>query len=67
MLGFATPSLINKKRVKSPADYFPLVMWLLLNLLLAVGAGLHQLWLAVAVIAVGSVVVAVFAIKGVRW
>jgi uncharacterized membrane protein len=67
MLGFATPSLINKKRVKSPADYFPLVMWVLLNLLLAVGAALHQLWLAVAVITVGSVVVAVFAIKGVRW
>jgi uncharacterized membrane protein len=67
ILGFATPSLINKKRTKSLPDYYPLATWLLVNGLFAAGAAAHQLWTAVAVIAGGSIVATVFAIKGARW
>jgi len=67
ILAFATPSLINKKPVKQPPDYSPLAIWLLLNGFLIAGAIAHQLWLAVAVVAVASVTTSVFAIKGARW
>jgi uncharacterized membrane protein len=68
ILAFATPALINKKPMpKPPPDYSPLAVWLLLNILFATGAAVHQLWPAVGVIALGSVAVAVFAIRGARW
>ncbi len=67
ILAFATPVLINKKPSKHPPDYQPLVVWVLLNAVFAVGAGLHHLWLAVGLCAVSVVVVAVAAIRGARW
>jgi len=44
ILAFATPSLINKKPVKHPPDYHPLVVWVLLNALFITGAVNRQLW-----------------------
>ncbi len=67
ILAFATPSLINKKSVKQPPDYYPLVLWLFLNGLFIAGAAAHQLWLAVVVVACATMVATVFAIKGARW
>ena len=65
ILAFATPSLINKKPgPQPPPDYSPLVVWLLLDLLFATGAAVHQLWPAVGLIVLSSVGVAVFAIRG---
>jgi uncharacterized membrane protein len=68
ILAFATPSLINKKpRPQPPQDYSPLMVWLLLNSLFATGAAVHRLWPAVGLIALGSLVVTVFALRGARW
>jgi uncharacterized membrane protein len=67
ILAFATPSLINKKPVKQPPDYSPLVMWLLLSGLFVAGMAAHELWLGLAVVSCGSITVTVFAIKGARW
>lgn len=68
ILAFATPALINKKPVpQPPPEYSPLVVWLLLNFLFATGAAVHHLWPAAGLIALSSVAVAVFAIRGARW
>jgi hypothetical protein len=67
ILGFATPSLINKKPVKHPPEWWPLVVWVLLNGLFVAGAASHNLWLAVGVVGTGAAVVAIFAVKGARW
>ena len=68
ILAFATPSLINKQpRQQPPPDYSPLVVWLLLSFLFATGAAVHHLWPAVGAVALSSVGVAVFAIRGARW
>lgn len=65
ILAFATPALINKKPMTPPPpDYHPLAVWLLLSLLFATGAIVHQLWAAVAVISAGSVTVTVLALRG---
>jgi hypothetical protein len=45
ILAIATPWLINKKPIaKSPPDYFPLIIWSFLMLLLTVGNATQQLW-----------------------
>jgi uncharacterized membrane protein len=67
ILGFATPSLINKKPVKHPPEYWPLVLWVLLNALFISAAFANQLWLAAAIVSLFTAVVAIFAIKGARW
>ncbi len=68
ILAFATPFLINKRPMAPPPpDYYPLVVWLLLMLLFATGVALNQLWPALAVISLISVIVAVFALRGARW
>ena len=68
ILAFATPALINKKPVQQPPpQYSPLVVWLLLDLLFATGAAVHQLWPAVGLIVLSGVGVTVFAIRGARW
>ncbi len=67
ILAFATPSLIDKKKVKHPPDYQPLIIWLLLNLLFATGAVAHQLWPAAALTVTASMVVSIFAVRGARW
>jgi uncharacterized membrane protein len=65
ILAFATPALINKQpTTHPPPDYHPLAVWLLLSVLFATGAAVHQLWAAVAVIAAGSVTVTALALRG---
>jgi putative membrane protein len=60
ILAFITPALINKRPMKQPPpDYHPLAVWLLLNLLFATGAAVHNLWPAVGFISGVSVVVAI--------
>jgi uncharacterized membrane protein len=66
ILAFATPALINKKPVKFPPDYYPLALWLMLNVLFLTGAALHRLWAAAAVIAAQTLLAAIFAIRGAR-
>jgi uncharacterized membrane protein len=41
IFAFVTPVLLNKKPVKSPPDYYPLVVWLLIMLLFLTGAVRH--------------------------
>lgn len=67
ILAFVTPALINKKPVKHPPDYHPLVVWTLLNALFVTGTGMHQLWLASAVGLAAILMVAIFALRGGRW
>jgi uncharacterized membrane protein len=65
ILAFITPALINKKPMKQPAaDYHPLAVWLLLNLLFATGSGVNRLWPAVAVICGGGLSLTVLALRG---
>jgi len=67
ILVFATPWLINKQPVKRPMDYQPLLVWLLINLCLAVSNAVNDRWLAVSVCAVGNAIAGSFAIRGARW
>jgi uncharacterized membrane protein len=67
ILAFATPWLINKKAVKQPPDYQPLILWLLLNFLFGSGAVAQRLWPAVGLVLVSSIVVSIFAVRGARW
>jgi uncharacterized membrane protein len=67
ILAFATPSLIDKKKVKHPPDYQPLLLWLLLNLFLLTGVTVHQLWPAAVAIAGGTILVSIFAVRGAKW
>jgi hypothetical protein len=67
ILAFVTPSFINKKPGKQPTDYFPLIVWLLLNIGFAAGSLSNGLWAAAIVILTGSVVVMTFAVRGARW
>ena len=67
ILAFVTPSLINKKPVKQPPDYYPLVVWFLLNALFAAGTFANGLWPASVVILSASAIAAVFAVRGAMW
>ncbi len=67
ILTFALPWLINKQPIKQPKDYHPLVVWLLLNLWVATGNALEQLWPAAGVGILGNALGAIYAIRGARW
>jgi uncharacterized membrane protein len=67
ILAFTTPALLNKKPVKHPPDYYPLLIWVLLNLVFVAGAAALRLWPAVMLVLAQSVVVSVFAVRGARW
>lgn len=67
IIAFATPFLINKKPAKSPADYHPLIIWNLLNLLLIIGALSQHFWLAAGISATAGVLATVFAVRGAQW
>jgi putative membrane protein len=60
ILAFATPSLINKSPAKQPSsvDHFPLMIWLMLNVLFATGALVNQLWPAFGFVAGSATAVA---------
>jgi len=67
ILAFSTPSLINKKPVKHPPDYHPLIIWVLINALFITGALSRHLWLAAGVVSAGTSVVAVLAMRRATW
>ena len=67
ILAFVTPALINKNPKKSPADYRPVVIWILFDVLFAVGAATRELWTAVIFCALAGITVATAAIRGGRW
>ena len=67
ILAFATPSLINKKPVKHPPDYHPLIIWLLVNGLFATGTLARHLWMAALFVVVQCIVVTIFALRGATW
>jgi uncharacterized membrane protein len=69
MLAFVTPLLMNRssRSRKSPPDYHPLAVWILLLVLFGAGAALENLWSAVALCAVAATVPTIFAIRGARW
>jgi uncharacterized membrane protein len=67
ILAFATPSLINKKPVKQPPDFRPLIIWLLVNILFATGVLGRQLWTASCVVFAHCIIVTIFAIRGATW
>lgn len=67
-LAAVTPWLINKKPSRqSPADYHPLIVWALLNLLAAAGNAAHQLWWAAGFGLAATTLVTIFAVRGGRW
>lgn len=70
ILAFATPVLIDKRRLRSanrPPDYHPLTVWLLAVILFAVGAATKQLWLATSVCSCIALAIVVFALRGAKW
>ncbi len=68
ILAFTTPWLINKRHIKhAPPDYHPLIVWLLLNLLLAAGNAAHHLWSATAFTLAATVTIAILALRGAHW
>lgn len=69
MFAFATPFLINKssRSRKTPPDYQPLIVWVLLLGWFATGTALEKIWSATAVCVVTALVSVVFAIRGARW
>ncbi len=70
ILAFATPSLIDKRQQRSsnrPPDYHPLVLWLTIMTLFAVGAATRELWPAMIYSITAGITVAVFAVRGARW
>jgi uncharacterized membrane protein len=67
ILLFTTPWLINKMPVRRPMDYQPLVVWLMLNLNVAVGNAAHGFWMPVWASLAGNGIAVVFAVRGARW
>ena len=67
ILGFITPSLINKKPgPPGRPDYLPLVVWVLLEALFAGGGATLSLWFPMSLLSVGSLVITTLALWGAR-
>ncbi len=67
MLAFATPFLINKKPVKSPPFYHPLMVWLTVNLVFASGVSTSRLKLALLAILGICALLFSASMAGARW
>ena len=67
ILAFATPSLINKKSTRQPADFYPLVIWLMVNALFVTGALVQGLWAAALVEVTGAIAAGIIAVRGGMW
>jgi len=67
VLMFTIPWLINKRPIKQPMDYHPLVIWLLLNFGLAAVNAANGLWAAAIVGMITNGLVAVYSVRGARW
>ena len=67
ILAFCTPFLINKKPVKSPPFYHPLIVWLTGSVVFASGLSSgHLKWAMMAVLGVSALVFSA-AMAGARW
>jgi len=67
ILGITTPWLINKKPAgEVPPDYWPLVIWLFLMLILVIGSAIHELWRAAEFGLMTSIMVSVAAWRNSR-
>jgi hypothetical protein len=64
ILVFATPSLINKRRVSLPPDRYPLGIWVLANLLFATAAITRHAWSAATLASLSAVVVTLLGMRG---
>jgi uncharacterized membrane protein len=64
ILAFATPSLINKKPVRFPPNYYPLWIWLLLMALFLTAAAVHHLRAAVVLISLQMLAVTFLSFRG---
>jgi uncharacterized membrane protein len=67
ILAFSTPSLINKKPVKQPIDYSPVLVWTLCHVVLLAAAVSHHLWPAAILVAASAAIPAGLAIRGATW
>jgi uncharacterized membrane protein len=67
ILIFTIPWLINKRPIKQPMDYHPLVVWLMLNLGLVAANAANGLLTAAIVGLIANTVAAVYAVRGARW
>lgn len=69
MLAFVTPVLIDKRPrpIKRPADYHPLVVWLLAMGLFATGTATRHQWTAAGFCIAVGLAAMTFAIRGGRW
>ncbi len=69
ILVFTTPALTKKQSrgKKNPADYHPLIVWLLTFALFAIVAFQNRLWPAFAHCLLTGIVSAILAVRGARW
>jgi uncharacterized membrane protein len=68
LAAFVTPLLLNKKPVRPPPDYYPVVVWSSLNLLFFTGAVAGRLWAAAVLIGLGTLLATGLAIRaGTCW
>ena len=68
ILAFVTPWLINKQPAgKRPPDLQPLVLWLALNLFLAVNLATREIWSAAAVVGILTAISGTLAWRNARW
>lgn len=67
ILAFCTPFLINKKPVKSPPFYHPLIVWLTISVVFASGLSSGRLKLAMMAVLGLSALLFSAAMAGARW
>jgi putative membrane protein len=64
ILLFVTPSLLNKRPVKYPPDFYPLIVWMLLNLVFVLAAAAHHLQAAMVFGIVQCLAICLLATRG---
>jgi len=69
LLAFVTPLLVNRssRARKLPPNYQPLLVWGLLLILCALGAGIGRLWTALGFDVLLLLLTTHFAVRGARW
>jgi uncharacterized membrane protein len=63
VLVLAAPALLNKRPAPMPADYQPLMLWLLASVLFATGAATRRLWGGTVGMALSGLVVLVLGLR----
>lgn len=67
ILAFSTPALMKKRPSRSYPEYHPLIVWISIEILFALGAWSQHLTVAAAVTAIACVLVIPFAVRGAAW